>query len=140
MKDSRADSSTYVSPRISVTCWSPLGDHKRENALFTLLFCNGTVVVHWWDTKSGLWDVGYPGLAKTKNVAALAVTGAMRAYWVLQSGKLEEYRTNPDQPDIWYVDDVPRLFVCFNSDLFIPTGISLQRFPFPLPAHSVVSV
>ncbi|KAK5659309.1 hypothetical protein OQA88_1402 [Cercophora sp. LCS_1] len=88
----------YHAPWISATSWSPTGSGGGlENVLLTLLFNNGSVVVHWFDAPSLSWKTGFPTLV---GVTALAVNADLRAYCV-QEGQVREYNIDKTKPAAW---------------------------------------
>lgn len=76
------------------------GDSRGlDHTLITILFQNGTVVVHWQESLYGPWQMG---LAPVEvNATALAVDYDLRAYSLSPSKIIQEWQIDRSNPTVW---------------------------------------
>lgn len=70
-----------------------------DHTLITILFQNGTVVVHWQESLNGPWQMG---LAPVEvNATALALDYNLRAYSLAPDGVIQEWQIDWFDPTVW---------------------------------------
>lgn len=75
------------------------GGQGLDHTLITILFQNGTVVVHWQESLDGPWQMG---LAPTEvNATALALDYGLRAYSLSPGKIIQEWQIDRSDPTIW---------------------------------------
>lgn len=70
-----------------------------DHTLITILFQNGTVVMHWQEFLDGPWQMG---LAPAEvNATALALDHDLRAYSLSVGGLIQEWQIDGSDPTVW---------------------------------------
>lgn len=75
------------------------GSGGLDHILITILFQNGTVVLHWQESLDGPWQMG---LAPPEvNATALALDYDLRAYSLSLGGTIQEWQIDGSDPTAW---------------------------------------
>lgn len=70
-----------------------------DHTLITILFQNGTVVMHWQESLGGPWQMG---LAPVEvNATALALDYGLRVYALSPGGLIQEWQIDGSDPTLW---------------------------------------
>ncbi|KUI72269.1 hypothetical protein VM1G_07886 [Cytospora mali] len=86
-----------VPPDVSVVTYANETGESLDRTLLTILFDNGTAVVHWQEAVDGLWNMG---IAPPTNMTALALTHDLKAY-CLSGGQIQEWAIDGSNPASW---------------------------------------
>ncbi|KUI59432.1 hypothetical protein VP1G_06704 [Cytospora mali] len=86
-----------VPPDVSVVTYANETGESLDRTLLTILFDNGTAVVHWQEAADGLWKMG---IAPPTNMTALALTHDLKAY-CLSGGRIQEWAIDGSDPTSW---------------------------------------
>lgn len=86
-------------PEVAVVAYANEIGGGLDHTLLTILFQNGTVVVHWQESLDGPWQMGFA--PAEVNATALAVDYDLRAYFLSPRGQIQEWQIDRSDPTAW---------------------------------------